>query len=592
VAFISALFIVVAVGMLLFGFVFISQSEVGFAAFNRNSTEALGLAEAGAQEAIKRLMMFGAIPGITTGTPCSGLGVATFSNSLAGSTQGGCGAVTYQAPLQGYPGVFPILSKATFAGVQRTVRILEQAIYKTGFGATVLGPQVAFTGDAWTTTGDTYAQSSISFQQYKKSPPCASGATATNLISPQVIGGTTISSGNGPGVNACGVSGNKATGPYTTECSDGSLAEVAPTACIAHDGRASDGSDNPLPANWHPMTPTGMSSGDFTALIAWINANPSTASTYQLGTVQATQSGTGVTYTSAGTYTPSYWSSIPTTNGKVMLVTSGKPFCVNSSSGNVQLPSPDVTGTCAAGYHYYGNQTGGTPATTRFLDWGGVADDLTRAKAQTFFQPSTCSTCNGGGPNGNQNGIRYIPILPTVNVLALACLQNINPGINVFDNAVNDLISCANPPTTTHSTTNESFTGTKTSPEFLVVDNGAPGGTSVSIAGSGTGNTDCSTNTAPYSWGVIMATGDLSFTGNTIFTGFIYTPGTVSTAGTVVFHGGIYAANIVGTGAPATAINSTGNAKYCSTDQASLPLNSQFFTFTATSWQDRPYNQP
>ncbi len=582
VAFIAAVFVTFAVGMMLFGFVFLSQSEVGFAAFNRNSTQALGLAEAGVQEGLKRLFTFGALPGTTT-----------FTNSLASSSAsaGGSGAVAYQAAFQSNSNILPILSTARFAGSQRAVRVFAQVTFKTGLGSIIFGPQVTFQGDAQPISGDSYAQSGVSFQQYVKSPLCSSGATATNLIPPQVMGGTTISAGSGPSVTPpCGGPSNKATGPYTAECADGSPTEVAPTACSADGGRAKVGND-PLPVNWHPMTPIGMSSIDFTALITWITTNAATASTYQLATVQATQSGTGVTYSPAGTYTPSYWSSIPTTNGKVMLVTAGKPVCVNSAGGTVQLPSPDVSGTCAAGYHYYGNQSGGAAKTTRFLDWGLVTDDFSRTSARTFFQAPSCTTCNGGGPNGNPNGIRYIPLLPTLNVVGLACLQNVNPGINVFDQVnTGDGVSCANPPTQTISTTSATFSGTKSSPEALVIDNAGMG--MVQIFGSIPGPGSCSgSNFNNYNWGLILATGDLDLQGNLVLTGLIYTPGNVISHGTVVVRGGIYSANVQGSSAQVNQVDSFGTVNFCAASTTDLLLSPLFFNFQAMAWQDRPLNQ-
>ncbi len=38
---------------------------------------------------------------------------------------------------------------------------------------------------------------------------------------------------------------------------------------------------------------------------------------------------------------------------------------------------------------------------------------------------------------------------------------------------------------------------------------------------------------AGYSWGVVLASGELSFTGNTVTAGLMYAPGTISRAGTV-----------------------------------------------------------
>jgi Tfp pilus assembly protein PilX len=70
----TVMFVLFAVGMMLFGFMFLTQSALEFATLNRDSTVALGLAEAGAQESLARLAMAGAVPGTTA-----------FINSLAGS---------------------------------------------------------------------------------------------------------------------------------------------------------------------------------------------------------------------------------------------------------------------------------------------------------------------------------------------------------------------------------------------------------------------------------------------------------------------------------------------------------------------------
>ncbi len=574
VAFITTLYVVAAVGFMLFGFIFLSQNEVGFAVLNRNSTEALGLAEAGVQEAINRVNKFGATPGVTAVTPCQGLGQATYANSLAASTPGACGTITYQAPLQNNAAIFPILSIAKYGGTRRAVRIFEQAIYKTGFGNVIFGPQVTFQGNSQPITGDTYSQTSVQFQQYVKSPPPAAGATATNLIGPQVMSATSISvQAGGPG-------------PYAFECAGGSTTEVAPTPCT----RAVDGGNTTIPVNWHPMTPIGMTSADFNTVVSQcFTAACNIGGTNTVTIVTAKQNGVNVTYTSAGTYTPAYWTAPATagTNGLVVLAVSTAPFCVNSTTGSVAAPG--AGGTCSAGYTYYG-----ASGTTRFLDWGLAQDDLTRGSALTFFQAPSCTApCANGG---NQNGIRYIPLPPSLNILSSACLQNVNPGINVFDQVnLGDGISCTNPPTQTLSAqSNVTFSGTKSNPEFLVIDNGPPGagGTQVHITGSlGTGNATCSVNFDNYNWGIIMATGDIDLTANTVFSGFIYTSGNVYSHGNVVVRGGIFSANAP-SGSQVNQVDIFGTVNFCTASSTQVTLTPVFYTFKTLSWQDRPLNQP
>jgi Tfp pilus assembly protein PilX len=580
-AFITVLYVVFTVGLMLFAFLFLSQNEVGFAAYNRNSTMALGLAEAGAQEAIDRLNQFGAIPGPTTtspSSPCPVLSSAspnTFRNSLATSAAapGASGTVTYQFTLQGNQAVFPILSCATFGGAQRSVRVFEQTTYKPGLGSVIFGPQVTFQGNAQPITGDTYAQTSILFQQYSKSPQPASGATATNLISPQVLGGTTI------GVHAGGP------GTYTFECADSSLTEVAPTTC-GGSGRSSN-----LPVNWHPMIPIGMAATDFNAVVQWIAANPSAARNLGLAAPAppATQNGVTVTYTPVS-YTPPYWS-LSGYNGTVPLVVATQPFCVNAGGRQVQQASGNPP-SCPAGWDYYGNWVGGQSYTTRYLDWGLVSDDLSRAQARTFFQAPTCSTCNNGGPNGNQNGIRYIPLLPPTNVLAHACQQNVDPGINVFDQVNADGISCANPPTQTIDSTSVTISGTKSNPEFLVIDNGPPGnGQVVKIFGT-TGPGSCTGNLDQYNWGIILATGDVDLQANLSLVGLVYTPGNITSHGTVVVSGGLFSSNMQSSGTQVNQVDSWGNINFCTASTAQLLLSPLFFDFSAVSWQDRPLDEP
>jgi len=575
-AFITAVFIVFFIGMMLFGFVFFNQNEAGFAAFGRNSAEAFWLAEAGMQEGLKRLNMGGPVPGSTS-----------FINSLAGS--GNCGAnppvncVVYQAALQNNPAIFPILSTATFAGTVRAVRVLEQAIYKPGFGNIIYGPQLLFDDEFNVSTADLYSPSSIAFQD--TAPVCASGATATNLPSVQVIAGTTILMSDDTGQAPCG-STSTSKGTFTYECADGSLSEVAPTNCSGHGGRGTSSTGDGLRVHMHPMVPNGMSATDFTTVVSACPP-PGTSCLGSLGitVVQATQGGTGVTYTPAGTYTPSYWSSIPATNGQVLLVTASQPFCVNSS-GSVALPSPPVTGTCAAGYRYYGNQTSGTAHATRFLDWGLVTDDLSRATATTFFQPPSCATCNGGNPNGFQNGLRYVALLPSVNVLGMACQRNENPGTNVFDRVNPGSVTCTNPPTTTINSTTVTFSGTKSNPEALIIDNAGFGAVTINGTVSGTDPSNCApANFNSSNFGMIVATGDIILAGDFFFTGLIYAQGQV-TATDLDLQGGLFSANTTN-----AATTFPGDKSFCGGPNLQV-FNSAFDNFTTVAWQDRPNNKP
>ncbi len=571
-ALITTLFIVFLLGMMLFAFVFMMQSEAGFAGLNRNSTVSLGLAEAGLQEAVQRLAMFGRGPD-----------VSSFPNSLANSAQapGSTGTVTFQAALQSNPQLFPIMSTATFGGTTRTVRLIEQMLFKPGNGNIVFAPQVDFLGNAHQVTGDSYALTHVSFNQYQKAPQCSTGSTATNLLAPQVFAGTWVGAGSGPNqATPCG--DTNAGTPYNTECTSAAN-EVAPTPCPG--GRLSVGGYT-LPLNWHPNTPIGMTSADFAAAAAWINANPALAASYALSLAHAQQNAVDVTYTQAA-YTPSYWPTIPGSTNRVLLVNAQIPFCVNSSTNMVAQPIPLYGGICPAspaGYNPYGPPAAGQA--NRYLDWGLVQDDLTRSAPQTFFQAPSC-TAPCANP-GNQNGIRYIPVVPQVPVLARACAQNVNPGFNVFDRMNLTGPTCSNPPITTINTASVTFSGTKSNPEGLVIDNfGQP---TVSISPSILGPGSCSSNFDNYNWGVILATGDLSFAGNTVFSGFIYTAGNIFTSGTVVFSGGVYANSIN----PSTQVNvnSTGNFMMCAGTAAALPESPLFFNFTIISWVDVPANQP
>lgn len=581
---VTAILVIFSLGMMLFGFVFINQNEAAFAVVNRNSTEAVHLADAGSQEALKRFEMFGTGPGSVIAP-----GV-TFTNSEASSTFSPGSTVKYQPTVQGNPWLFPVLSTATFSGAQRYVRIFVRAFTKNGSGTITFGSVVNFSGDASPITGDTYSQTSVLFNQFKKSPLCATGATASNLVAPQVIAGTTIGvQAAGPAVTPpCGLPPTNVTGGFSYECANNSLVEVAPTPCTAS-GRTAN-----LPVNWHPMVPTGMGSQDFTTVVTATTLPPG------MTVVQAAQDGKGLTYTPAGTYTPTYWTSVPTTNGKVMVITAPQPFCVNPTLGTVQPPVGGAGGNCAAGYHYYGSAVGVVGVPTRFVDWGIVSDDLNRTTATLFFQapaPGCTSPCS---MPGRQNGIRYIPLVPPLDVKSLACAQTENPGTNVFDQVnTADGISCTNPPTTTVvGQTTITFSGTKALPEALVIDNAGlspaqPVTINGSVAGSSTltcGNVNWDT----YNWGVILATADITLAGNQVFSGFIYSQGTINMTGTVLVNGGLFAA-AQGPGptnpAATNQTDSFGTADLCG-GTATLPLSPLFFTFTAVSWQDRPANKP
>jgi len=559
-ALVTALIMLTIMGFFLFGFQMINRNELGFAAYSRNSALSLGVAEAGVQEAIKRLNMFGAAPGstcfvnsLTSGAACSGSTSTPNANTVA-----------YQARLSSDAAIFPILSLASVNGAPRGVRIYMQAVYKTGFGNTIIGPQVTFQGDASPITGDTYADTSTVFADYgSKSPQPGAGATATNLTSPQVLSGTTIDAGNGANEH----------GPFTYECASNSASEVAPTPCP----RKTDTNGNAVPVNWHPMTPLGMTSADFTALI---NQCHTGCGALGVTIVQATQSNIGVTYTPVS-YTPSYWS-FSGANSRVFLAVLSQPVCV--TAGAVAVPSG---GSCGPGGHYYGQ----TSSTMRYLDWGLVQDDLTRGSAQTFFQSPSCTApCANAG---YQNGIRYVPLLPAENVPGLACQQNVNPGTNVFDQVnTGDGISCSSPISTIDQTT-VTFSGTKSSPQSLVIDNAGSGIVHINGSLNGSSTLNCSnTNFNNYNWGVIFATGDIDIAANTVFTGIIYTPGNVYTHGTVLLQGGIFSSNDPSTGTQVNQVDDLGTVNFCGGSSSQIVLNPQFFTFNVLTWQDRPLGEP
>jgi hypothetical protein len=223
------------------------------------------------------------------------------------------------------------------------------------------------------------------------------------------------------------------------------------------------------------------------------------------------------------------------------------------------------------------------------MDWGLISDDNTRGQATTFYETPSCTApC---AFSGNQNGIRYVPLMPTMNVTAAACTQNVNPGTNVFDQInTGDGINCSSPVSTINNTT-VTFTGTKSNPESLVIDNA--GGATVTIVGSLSGNStlNCSnTNFDNYNWGMILATGNISLQGNFVFKGFIYSPGNVDTSGTVIIQGGVFSNDDPGLSSQVNNVDPSGTVDFCA--GTGFLLNPQFYTFSQIAWEDRPGGQP
>ena len=459
------------------------------------------------------------------------------------------------------------------AGTGRAGAYVDAQLLDTiGTGDILYGSRVLFQGDASPMTGDVYAETAVGFQQYRKSPLCDSRATATHLAGPQVLAGTTIGvTAVGPRVTpSCGGPAVVNVVPYAYECANNSLTEVAPTSCPTAGGRSPN-----LPVNWHPMTPIGMDSTDFT----FIAQAPRGQLPAGVSIARATRNGVGVAYTPAS-YAPPYWTTDLAARGKVMLIEAALPFCVNVSRGypsGLTSPTPLPDGVCPASFNYYGDYNQSPPPgiqganTTRFLDWGLVADDLSRGTARTFFQaPARTSirapSCVSCDPRGNPNGVRYIPLLPPVNVLAQACARNVTPGVNVFDEATEPRGLLCPAPVETTSTTRVSFSGTRASPESLVIDNP---GVMVSISGTISGRPLACANHQfnAYNSGLILATGDLALTGNLAFSGVLYTRGSIFLSGPVVLRGGVFAAGLRGGAPPASSavmgLDTTGTVAYC-----------------------------
>jgi hypothetical protein len=482
--------------------------------------------------------------------------------------------VVYQARLSADPNVFPILSLATQNGESRAVRVYVNSQFKSGFNDVILAPEVLFNGDSSPITGDVYSSFYVAFQSYAKSPQPSTGSTATNLLSPQVMSSSVI-------LDLAGGPSNP--GPYSYECSSNSVTEVAPTNCA----RSKDSHNNLAPVNWHPMTPVGMSQQDFATIMNWCPGH--SCNSFGVNIYQMTQSGSNVTYT-PGSYWPSYWQSgtyhcnnYGTGACPVYTAVTTAPFCVDSILIQVTVPP------CVGQARYYGgNASSSNPQ--RYADWGLIADDLNRGVSTTFYQAPSCTApC---AYSGLQNGIRYIPLMPSMNVTGAACTQNVSPGTNVFDQInTGDGITCSNPPTTTINSTTVTFTGTASNPESLVIDNA--GGSTVTIQGSIPGNStlNCTnTNWNNYNQGIIMATGNISLTGNLVFKGFIYTAGNVTTSGTVLISGGLFSSDQPGFSSQVDQVDSTGTVGFCA-GQTFL-MTPQFYNFTQIAWEDRPGGHP
>ncbi len=653
VALILVLFVIFALGMMLFSFAFMQQSELGFAGLNRSSVEALSLAEAGAQEAIARMN--------NNGIPACNTAGATFTNSLATNTPGATGTVTFQCNMLAAPSMMPVTSVATFAGIQRKVRLLINT-NPNPWQYQLYGYQVNFDGNTTPTTGnDIYSSGTVEFENYPFSPLCAVGASRTNLISPQVMGAAFIYA-ESPAANQvppCGSPNNA--GTYFSECQDlnayltgiqkgiapvpnppdaahwAYFSEVAPTTCLA-DGKSAvsntAGGFSPLalaqpyniPVNWHPMSPQGMDQSDFRTVVnAWVaGLLPNT-----INVMQATQTpgaaGTkaGVTYSPAY-YVPSYYTAHPAQTGwaagkgNLLLIASMQSFCVHAQAADPPIaaivlagnppgstnsfPTVPPTWCPPGGYNYYGyngqisgssggsgDDTGTLPVPTRYVDWGLVADDIARAIPTTFFG------------TGQQNGIRYVPKYAQIDISSYACKKIVNGGHAVYDNVVAAVPASCPAPTVNINSTAVAFDGTKGNPEALIIANGPPGNgwqvtitTSVQPVPSGV---NCSVpNFDTGNWGIILASGDLVLSGSMIFSGFIFAQGNVAMDGSaspsIWLQGGIMTqpTSLPPTGGIMNLNNHSSFVGLC----GGLPpsLGSPLFgNYAPVTWEDIPLNK-
>jgi hypothetical protein len=332
----------------------------------------------------------------------------------------------------------------------------------------------------------------------------------------------------------------------------------------------------------HPMIPIGMDPTDFATVM---NANLTTAPMVTVQS-QATQNGVAVSYTPLGP-NPSYWGSVRAPSYRVQLIVATSPFCVQVGGVAVMpVNLPAISGQCnyPGIWHRYGSNSGAQGFTTRFVDWGLVQDDNSRTVATTFFQPPAC-TAPCANP-GNQNGIRYIPVVPSLNIPAESCKVHLTPGTNVFDNLNGDP-ACTDPSITQISTTTVTFTGLKANPEALVIDNPTQ---MVTIIGSQPGNgLTCASNMNSYNWGLILASGDLNWSSDFVLSGFIYTNGNITASSSFTVTGGVFSP----TGPSPTALtaNLTANATFCG-GQAVTMTSPLFYSFSTLTWEDRPANQP
>jgi Tfp pilus assembly protein PilX len=583
-AFITTLFVLFAVGMMLVGFVFMMRNEAFLASRTRNAAIALDLAEAGAQEGLARMSLYTIVPGTSTfnnslavadqqarGTSSLSPAGALNNQPCAPSTQGN--SVTYQAPLT-WSGqnlsIYPVCSTATFgstsltSGVQRTVRAYVLGSFKPGATNVIFTPQVSYNSDVRYVSGDSYSWGFINFQS-NNAVICAAAASATNLPPPQVFAGTYIF-WSSP-IAGCGASGANTYYPY--ECASNSMSEVAPTNCAR---------TATLPYHFHPMVPRAMPQDDFIAVLKAVTLPPIVT------LYQATQnSGTTlISFPTPASYPAAY-------ANKVMLVTSTTQFCVNKISNTV-VPFGAGPACPNLPANLYGDPAC-SPAPcsniTRYLDWALIVADTTSRQASTFFQPPLCTApCPLAGL---QNGIRYIPIPPDIQPQALACKVNVNPGTNVVDYWGMPNPGCS-PPITTINSGSVTFTGTKTNPESLIILNAAGDPSAVTIVGSPAPSPTVQFSCSPasyfdtYNWGQILATGDIKITTNFVFSGILFSKGNITFNADAAIWGAIFSPPVVANQQTSFLTNNNATV-FCGATQVTV-LNPLQMNFTQFAWQD------
>jgi len=617
-ALITTLGVLFSVMMMLSAFVFLTRNEAFLASRSRNAAIALDLAEAGVQEAVARLSLYTVVPGAGTFnnslTSTSSLSPSAASPACPPSAT--ANSVAFQAPLT-WAGqdlsIYPVCSTASFgstfasAAVQRTVRTYVLGTFKPGAANVIFTPQVNYQSDVRYVSGDSYSWGFINFQS-NNAVICAAGATATNLPPPQVFAGTYVF-WSSP-VAGCGASG--ANMFYQYECASNSMTEVAPTPCAR---------TTTLPYHFHPMVPRAMPQADF---ITMLNA----ALPSGIFIKQATQNGVGVGFTTPAAVRPgapgcstgpNLYNCYPNTvNGgvaaldKVWLITAegtGVPpnyqFCVNATVGTV-VPYPG-SGACPnPPANLYGDPpppAQGGPACppgvaqcssmARYIDWGLVQADINKpnSPATTFFQPPMC-TMPCPFP-GLQNGIRYIAQPMTINVQALACKTNVNPGTNVVDYWGAPNPGCSAPITTVNAGT-VTFTGTKSNPESLIILNRDPvtqATSPVQIIGSPAPSPTVQFNCSPksyfdgYNWGQILATGDLTITTNLVFSGILYAQGNITFNADAAIWGAILSPPPPGATSQTQFLTSNNATVFCGATQVTV-LNPLQMNFSQFAWQD------